>query len=83
MPIGRSQMTKQVEGQLRGARDERKKVRTYSGGGMKNGKTKKIKTVIKGLKKASKLHSKQAKTLSKIEKDQRARYKNGKKKKRS
>tara|TARA_R100000700_G_scaffold22326_1_gene29009 strand:- start:427 stop:657 length:231 start_codon:yes stop_codon:yes gene_type:complete len=63
MPIGRSQMTKQVEGQLRGARDEKKKVRTYSGGGMKNGKTKKIKTVIKGLKKASKLHAGQARTL--------------------
>ena len=30
---------------------------------MKNGKTKKIKGVIKGLKKASKLHAGQAKTL--------------------
>tara|TARA_R100000773_G_C4177879_1_gene88802 strand:+ start:558 stop:689 length:132 start_codon:yes stop_codon:yes gene_type:complete len=35
-----------------------------------------LKKVIKGLKKASKLHSKQAKALSKIEKDQRKRYKN-------
>ena len=40
MAIGRSQMRKQVEGQLRGARDEKRKVRTYKGGGMKNGKTK-------------------------------------------
>ena len=30
---------------------------------MKNGKKKKVKGVIKGLKKASKLHAKQAKTL--------------------
>ena len=60
MAIGRSQMTKQVEGQLRGARDEKKKVRTYSGGGMKN---RKIKKVIKGLNKASKRHAAQAKTL--------------------
>ena len=60
MPIGRSQMTKQVEGQLRGARDQNKKIRTYSGGGMKN---RKIKKVIKGLNKASKLHAAQAKTL--------------------
>jgi len=37
--------------------------------------TKPLKKVIKGLKKASKLHSKQAKTLSKIERDQRTRYK--------
>ena len=60
MAIGRSQMTKQVEGQLRGARDEKKKVRTYSGGGMKN---RKIKKVIKGLNKASKTHAKQSKIL--------------------
>ena len=60
MAIGRSQMTKQVEGQLRGARDEKKKVRTYSGGGMKN---RKIKKVIQGLNKASKTHAAQAKTL--------------------
>tara|TARA_R100001440_G_scaffold17594_2_gene29630 strand:+ start:1674 stop:1829 length:156 start_codon:yes stop_codon:yes gene_type:complete len=37
--------------------------------------TKPLKKVIGGLKKASKLHSKQARTLSKIEKDQRTRYK--------
>mgnify|MGYP006067530165 FL=1 len=53
-------MRKQVEGQLRGARDENKKVRTYAGGGMKN---RKIKKVIKGLTKASKTHAAQAKTL--------------------
>tara|TARA_Y100001973_G_C5179002_1_gene323726 strand:- start:413 stop:577 length:165 start_codon:yes stop_codon:yes gene_type:complete len=38
--------------------------------------TKPLKKVIGGLKKASKLHAKQAKSLSKIEKDQRTRYKN-------
>ena len=32
---------------------------------MKNGKTKKIKGVIKGLKKASKLHKKQSKIITK------------------
>ena len=53
-------MTKQVEGQLRGARDEKKKVKTYSGGGLKN---RKIKKVIKGLTKASRPHAAQAKTL--------------------
>ena len=47
MAIGRSQMRKQVEGQLRGARDEKRK----------------IKKVIKGLTKASKTHASQAKTL--------------------
>ena len=36
--------------------------------------TKKLKKVIKGLKKASKLHAGQAKVLSGIEKDQRTRY---------
>ena len=41
MPIGRSQMTKQVEGQLRGARGEKRKVKVFSKGGMKNGKIKK------------------------------------------
>ena len=56
-------MTKQVEGQLRGARDEKKKVKTYSGGGMKNGRSMKIKKVIKGLTKASRTHAAQAKTL--------------------
>ena len=63
MAIGRSQMRKQVEGQLRGARDEKRKVRTYKGGGMKNGRSMKIKKVIKGLTKASKTHAAQAKTL--------------------
>ena len=38
--------------------------------------TKPLKKVIGGLKKASKLHAKQAKSLSKIAKDQRTRYKN-------
>jgi|TARA_R100001460_G_scaffold47054_1_gene84814 hypothetical protein len=38
--------------------------------------TKPLKKVIKGLKKASKLHAGQAKTLKKIETDQRKRYKN-------
>ena len=38
--------------------------------------TKPLTKVIKGLKKASKLHAGQAKTLTKIEKDQRKRYKN-------
>ena len=37
--------------------------------------TKPLKKIIGGLKKASKLHSKQAKSLSKIERDQRTRYK--------
>ena len=38
--------------------------------------TKDLKEVIKGLKKASKLHAGQAKILEKIEKDQRQRYQN-------
>jgi|TARA_Y100000817_G_scaffold309813_1_gene299515 hypothetical protein len=63
MAIGRSQMRKQVEGQIRGARDEKRKVRTYKGGGMKNGRSMKIKKIIKGLSKASKTHAAQAKTL--------------------
>ena len=63
MAIGRSQMRKQVEGQIRGARDEKRKVRTYKGGGMKNGRSMKIKKIIKGLRKASKTHAAQAKTL--------------------
>ena len=63
MEIGRSQMRKQVEGQIRGARDEKRKVRTYKGGGMKNGRSMKIKKIIKGLSKASKTHAAQAKTL--------------------
>ena len=36
--------------------------------------TKKLTKVIKGLKKASKLHAGQAKTLSGIKKDQKTRY---------
>ena len=60
MAIRKSQMRKQVEGQLRGARDEKRKIKTYAGGGMKN---RKIKKVIKGLTKASKTHASQAKTL--------------------
>tara|TARA_R100001163_G_C4975082_1_gene133488 strand:+ start:95 stop:241 length:147 start_codon:yes stop_codon:yes gene_type:complete len=38
--------------------------------------TKPLKKVIGGLKKASKTHARQAKALSKIERDQRTRYKN-------
>ena len=38
--------------------------------------TKPLKKVIGGLKKASKTHARQAKALSKIEKDQRTIYKN-------
>ena len=50
---------------------------------MKKAKAK-IKKVIKGLKKASKLHAGQAKTLNKILKDQKKGYgKSAKKKKRS
>ena len=37
--------------------------------------TKPLTMVIKGLKKASKLHTRQAKTLTKIKKDQKTRYK--------
>ena len=37
--------------------------------------TKPLKTIVGKLKKASKAHAKQAKVLSKIEKDQRTRYK--------
>ena len=44
--------------------------------------TKKLKKVIGGLKKASKTHARQARTLSKIEKDQRTRYKTKHKRKR-
>tara|TARA_Y100000114_G_scaffold143335_1_gene150758 strand:+ start:933 stop:1079 length:147 start_codon:yes stop_codon:yes gene_type:complete len=43
--------------------------------------TKPLKKVIKSLKKASKSHAGQAKTLAKIEKDQRTRYKKPHKKK--
>tara|TARA_R100001510_G_scaffold28036_1_gene24743 strand:+ start:652 stop:783 length:132 start_codon:yes stop_codon:yes gene_type:complete len=40
--------------------------------------TAKLNKVIKGLKKATKLHAQQAKILEGIEKDQRVRYKNKK-----
>ena len=33
MPIGRGQIRAQIEGKLRGARDEKKKVKLYSKGG--------------------------------------------------
>ena len=33
MPIGRSQIPQQIEGKLRGARDEKKRVKLYSKGG--------------------------------------------------
>jgi len=55
-------MTKQVEGQLRGARDEKKKVPTYSKGGMKKN-TKKLKKLSSQLTKSARLHAKQAKTV--------------------
>jgi len=46
--------------------------------------TKKLTKVIKGLKKASKLHASQAKTLAKVNRDQKKGYKKVvKKKKRS
>ena len=32
MPIGRSQIPKQIEGKLRGARDEKKRVKVFSKG---------------------------------------------------
>ena len=38
MPIGRSQIPQQIEGKLRGARGEKRKVKVYSKGGMKNGR---------------------------------------------
>ena len=53
-------MRKQVEGQLRGARGEKRKIKTYSKGGLKNGKLKKV---AKGLAKASKTHKRQSKIL--------------------
>ena len=43
--------------------------------------TKHLKKVIKGLKKASKSHAKQAKTLTRIEKNQRTQHKRTTKKK--
>jgi hypothetical protein len=43
--------------------------------------TKPLKKVIKGLTKSVKTHAAQAKTLKKIEKNQRTRYKNGSSKK--
>ena len=59
-------MTKQVEGQLRGARGEKRKDKIYSKGGMKNGKLKKV---ASALNKASKLHKKQSKIIKKHIKD--------------
>tara|TARA_R100001163_G_scaffold18745_1_gene16529 strand:- start:139 stop:336 length:198 start_codon:yes stop_codon:yes gene_type:complete len=50
MAITRGQMTKQVDGQLSGARINKKS-------------RKKVKKVMKGLQKASKTHAAQAKTL--------------------
>ncbi len=61
-------MRKQVEGQLRGARGEKSKVKTYSKGGLKNGKLKKV---ASALNKASKLHKKQSKIIKKHIKDMR------------
>ena len=66
MPIGRSQIAKQVEGKLRGARDEKRKVRVFSKGGMKNGKLRKV---ASALSKASKLHKKQSKIIKRHIKD--------------
>tara|TARA_R100000908_G_scaffold58174_1_gene34192 strand:- start:853 stop:1011 length:159 start_codon:yes stop_codon:yes gene_type:complete len=43
--------------------------------------TKDLNEIIKGLKKASKLHAAQAKKLEKINKDQKTRYSSKKKKK--
>ena len=68
MPIGRSQMRKQVEGQVRGARGAKRKVKTFSKGGLKNGKLKKV---ASALNKASKLHKKQSKIIKKHIKDMR------------
>ena len=44
--------------------------------------TKPLKKIIGGLKKASKTHARQARALSKIERDQRTRYKTKHKRKR-
>ena len=55
-------MTKQVEGQLRGARGEKRKIKVFSKGGMRNGKLKKV---ASALNKASKLHKKQSKVIKK------------------
>ena len=66
MPIGRSQIPKQIEGKLRGARDEKRKVRLYSKGGIKNGKLNKV---ASALSKASKLYKKQSKIIKKHIKD--------------
>tara|TARA_Y100000593_G_C4226944_1_gene294951 strand:+ start:215 stop:433 length:219 start_codon:yes stop_codon:yes gene_type:complete len=62
MAISRSQIPKEIEGKLRGARDEKKKVKTFKGGGMKNGRLKKV---ASALNKASKLHKKQSKIIKK------------------
>mgnify|MGYP003146194221 CR=1 FL=1 len=68
MPIGRSQTAKQIEGKLRGARGEKRKIPVYSKGGIKNGKLKKV---ASALNKASKLHKKQSKIIKKHIKDMR------------
>ena len=60
MPIGRSQIPQQIEGKLRGARGEKRKVKVSSKGGIKNGKLKKV---AKALSKASKLHKKQSNVI--------------------
>ena len=75
MPIGRSQIPQQVEGKLRGARDEKKKVKLYSKGGMKNGR--KLNKLAVQLSKSAKLHSKQAKVVKGIIRGSKKR--NGKK----
>ena len=62
MAIGRSQIPQQIEGKLRGARDEKRKV--YSKGGMKNGR--KLNKLAVQLGKSAKLHAKQAKVVKGI-----------------
>jgi hypothetical protein len=75
MPIGRSQIPKQIEGKLRGARDEKRRVKVYSKGGMKNGR--KLNKLAVQLGKSAKLHSKQAKVVKGIIRGSKKR--NGKK----
>ena len=64
MAIGRSQIPQQIEGKLRGARDEKRKVKVYSKGGMKNGR--KLNKLAMQLGKSAKLHAKQAKVVKGI-----------------
>ena len=75
MPIGRSQIPQQIEGKLRGARDEKKKVKLYSKGGMKNGR--KLNKLAVQLGKSAKLHANQAKVVKGIIRGSKKR--NGKK----